>query len=112
MSSIQRLLDDLVMGIKNSAENRLGRTTSPEHLCTPTVWDACVLGMRHHTHTAPLEAVGVNLIFLNTFYAGESYTEREHHAWLSAAGFVDITRAPFLLCDGFGSGLITARKRE
>ncbi|SRR6266511_1678241 len=71
-----------------------------------------ILGMRHDTRTVPLEAMGFNLISLNTFYAGESYTEREHHAWLSAAGFVDITRAPFLLRDGFGSGLITARKRE
>jgi hypothetical protein len=31
----------------------------------------------------PLEAVGYNLIFLNTFDAGESYTEREHRGWLS-----------------------------
>lgn len=68
--------------------------------------------MLDDTRTAPLEAVGFNLIFLNTFYAGESYTEREHRAWLSAAGFVDIARAPFLLRDGFGSGLITARKRQ
>jgi SAM-dependent methyltransferase len=64
------------------------------------------------THTTPLEAVGFNLIFLNTFAAGESYTEREHHMWLQAAGFVDITRAPFLLRDGFGSGLMLARKRK
>ena len=61
------------------------------------------------TRTAPPEAVGFNLIFLNTFAAGESYTEREHRAWLQAAGFVDIARAPFLLGDGFGSGLMTAR---
>ena len=54
------------------------------------------------THTTPPEAVGFNLIFLNTFYAGESYTEREYRTWLRAAGFVDIERAPFLLRDGFG----------
>src|SRR4029453_7692542 len=64
------------------------------------------------THTTPLEAVGFNLIFLNTFYAGESYTEGEHRAWLQAAGFVDVVRAPFLLRDGFGSGLMIAHKRE
>jgi cyclopropane fatty-acyl-phospholipid synthase-like methyltransferase len=61
------------------------------------------------TRTAPPEAVGFNLIFLNTFADGESYTEREHRAWLQAAGFVDIARAPFLFDDGFGSGLMTAR---
>jgi len=55
--------------------------------------------------------VGFTLIFLNTIDASESYTEREHRAWLRAAGCVDIVRAPFVLCDGFGSGLITARKR-
>jgi hypothetical protein len=68
--------------------------------------------MLDDTHITPLEAVGFNLIFLNTFEAGESYTEREHRACLQAAGFVDITRAPFLLRDGFGSGLMIAHKRE
>jgi 2-polyprenyl-3-methyl-5-hydroxy-6-metoxy-1,4-benzoquinol methylase len=29
-----------------------------------------------------LEALGYNLIFINTFDAGESYTEQEHRAWL------------------------------
>jgi len=62
------------------------------------------------SRTAPPEAVGFNLISLNTFPAGESYTEHEHRTWLQAAGFVDIERAPFLLADGFGSGLMTARK--
>jgi hypothetical protein len=51
-------------------------------------------------------------IFLNTFYAGESYTEGEHRAWLQGAGFVDVIRAPFLLHDGFGAGLIMAHKQE
>jgi SAM-dependent methyltransferase len=64
------------------------------------------------THTTPLEAVGFNLIFLNTFEAGESYTEGEHRAWLQAAGFVDVVREPFVLRDGFGSGLMIAHKRE
>jgi SAM-dependent methyltransferase len=64
------------------------------------------------THTTPREAVGFNLIFLNTFYAGESYTEGEHRAWLQAAGFVDVVREPFVLRDGFGSGLMIAHKRE
>ena len=63
------------------------------------------------THTAPVEAVGFNLIFLNTFYAGESYTEGQHRAWLHTAGFVDAVREPFLLADGFGSGLMIAHKQ-
>ena len=58
---------------------------------------------------SPLEALGYNLIFLNTFDAGQSYTEAEHREWLSAAGFVDIERAKFLLPDRHG--LITARKK-
>jgi hypothetical protein len=56
------------------------------------------------THTASPEAVGFNLIFLNTFYAGEAYTERQHRAWLRAAGFVDIAPAPFLLRAALGQG--------
>lgn len=58
--------------------------------------------------TSPLEAVGVNLNFINLFDAGESYTEQEHRGWLSDAGFVDIERANFLLPDG--DGVMTARK--
>jgi 2-hydroxy-4-(methylsulfanyl)butanoate S-methyltransferase len=58
---------------------------------------------------SPLEAVGFNLIFINTFDAGESYTEQEHRDWLTAAGLVDIGRANFLLPDEHG--LMTARKR-
>ncbi len=61
------------------------------------------------SRTSPLEAVGFNLVFINLFDAGESYTEQEHREWLSEAGFVDIERANFLLVDGFG--LMTARKR-
>jgi 2-hydroxy-4-(methylsulfanyl)butanoate S-methyltransferase len=60
---------------------------------------------------SPLEAVGFNLAFINTYDAGESYTEKEHREWLSEAGFVDIERANFLLGDGSG-GLMTARKCE
>lgn len=57
---------------------------------------------------SPLEAVGFNLAFINSFDAGESYTEKEYRDWLTEAGFVDIERANFLLADG--SGLMTARK--
>jgi cyclopropane fatty-acyl-phospholipid synthase-like methyltransferase len=57
---------------------------------------------------SPLEALGYNLIFINTFDAGESYTEQEHRAWLTEAGFVHIERANFLLPDEHG--LMTARK--
>jgi SAM-dependent methyltransferase len=57
---------------------------------------------------APLEAVGFNLTFINSYDAGESYTEAEHRDWLSEAGFVDIERANFLLADG--SGLMVGQK--
>jgi len=60
---------------------------------------------------SPLEAVGFNLLFINSFDAGESYTEQEHRDWLTEAGFVDIQRADFLL-PGDGHGLILAQKAE
>jgi len=60
------------------------------------------------SRTSPAEAVGFNLNFINTFDAGESYTEMEHREWLSEAGFVDIERASYMLAGGIG--LITARK--
>ena len=57
---------------------------------------------------SPPEAVWFNLNFINTFDAGESYTEGEHREWLSEAGFVDIERAKTPLAQGLG--LMTARK--
>ena len=60
------------------------------------------------SRTSPADAVGFNLAFINSYEAGESYTEAEHREWLSEAGFVDVERADFLLD---GSGLMTARKR-
>ena len=62
-----------------------------------------------NSRTSPPEAVGFNLNFINTFDAGESYTEQEHRDWLSEAGFVDIERASYTLAGGIG--LMTARKR-
>jgi SAM-dependent methyltransferase len=55
---------------------------------------------------APLDAVGFNLSFINLFDAGESYTDREHRDWLTAAGFVDIERST--LTDA--GSLMSARK--
>lgn len=60
------------------------------------------------SRSSPLEAVGFNLAFINTYDAGESYTEKEHRDWLSEAGFIDIERANYLVGDG--SGLMMARK--
>ena len=57
---------------------------------------------------SPPVAVGFNLNFINTFDAGESYTEQEHRDWLEEAGFVDIERANYTLAGGIG--LMTARK--
>jgi SAM-dependent methyltransferase len=61
------------------------------------------------SRTTPLEAVGFNQLFINSFETGESYTEQEHRAWLTESGFVDIERANFLLPDEHG--LMTARKQ-
>lgn len=48
-----------------------------------------------NSRTSPPEAVGFNLLFINTYEVGESYTEHEHREWLNMAGFVDIERANF-----------------
>ena len=60
------------------------------------------------SRTSPAEAVWFNLNFINTFDAGESYTEHEHREWLSEAGCVDIERAKTPLAQGLG--LMTGRK--
>jgi hypothetical protein len=60
------------------------------------------------SRTSPVEAVGFNLLFLNLFDEGESFTESEHRGWLADAGLVNIHRSNCLLKDG--NGLITAQK--
>lgn len=60
------------------------------------------------SRTSPPMAAGFNLIFINIYEVGESYTEHEHREWLNAAGFVDIERPNIVLAGGYG--LITARK--
>jgi hypothetical protein len=57
---------------------------------------------------SPPVALGFNLNFINSFDAGESYTEKEYRGWLSDTGFVDIERAAYMLAGGIG--LMTARK--
>ena len=54
----------------------------------------------------PAGAVRTNIIFLN-WYDGQAYTEGKYRAWLSEAGFVEITREERL-----GVELIRARKAE
>jgi cyclopropane fatty-acyl-phospholipid synthase-like methyltransferase len=41
---------------------------------------------------SPVGAVAMNLVFINIFDGGQSYTEREHREWLAEAGFVEIVR--------------------
>jgi SAM-dependent methyltransferase len=55
---------------------------------------------------APVESVGFDLVFLNIFDEGRAYTESEHRAWLTAAGFTEIERVPL----PEGVSIITACK--
>jgi hypothetical protein len=44
----------------------------------------------HDSRLEPVAAVGLNLVFLSIYDAGQAYTEREHRSWLDEAGFSDI----------------------
>ena len=57
---------------------------------------------------SPLPAVLSNLVFLNVFDGGRSYTEATYRRWLEEAGFVDVVSE----IDPEGRGTIRARKRE
>ena len=57
---------------------------------------------------SPLMSMGSNLNFINLYYTGEAYTERQHRDWLTSAEFVDIKRPNISL--GGGYGVVTARK--
>ena len=55
---------------------------------------------------SPIESVAQNLVFLNQFDEGQSYTEGEHRDWLAEAGFVDIQRSQ----QPGGFSIVSARK--
>ncbi len=55
----------------------------------------------------PPEVATWNLVFINSYDEGQAYTESEHRAWLSEAGFEEIRRE--ILPDW--RSLISARKR-
>ena len=44
------------------------------------------------SHLTPEEMLWRNLILLNVYDGGQAYTESQHRAWLSGAGFQDIAR--------------------
>ena len=60
------------------------------------------------SRTAPLESVGMGLVFVNFYDDGGAYTEGEYREWLAAAGFKDIERA--MITDAHS--IITARKAD
>ena len=48
-------------------------------------------GMLENSRLSPKTAVEWNLVFINTYDNGQSYTEDEHRDWLREAGFEDLT---------------------
>lgn len=49
-------------------------------------------GILDDDRLGPLNAVYMNINFLNLYRESEAYTEAEHRAWLAEAGFADVTR--------------------
>ena len=58
------------------------------------------------TRLSPERTVAFNTVFINLYEDGQVYTESQYRDWLSSAGFVDISREPFML----GASLMIARK--
>ncbi|MCZ7567043.1 MAG: acetylserotonin O-methyltransferase [Ardenticatenaceae bacterium] len=61
-----------------------------------------------NSRVTPREAATVNLLLINAYVDGQAYTESEHRAWLTEAGFEDFAREilPSEL------SLVSARKRR
>ncbi|HEX5167518.1 MAG TPA: methyltransferase, partial [Thermomicrobiales bacterium] len=54
----------------------------------------------------PPASARINVICLSFYDGGQAYTEREYRAWLTEAGFTDITRDASVA----GSSVLRARK--
>ena len=50
--------------------------------------------MLDDSRLSPPEIVKIDLLFLNTYDAGQAYTEGEHSQWLAEAGFEGFERVP------------------
>ena len=61
-----------------------------------------------NSRLTPQEAVFVNLVFLNIYDGGQSYTEQEYREWLTVAGFEHIERVVL----PNGHSLISAKKKD
>ena len=48
-------------------------------------------GMLENSRLSPIAAVDINLVLINVYDDGQSYTEDEYRAWLEDAGFENIT---------------------
>jgi predicted O-methyltransferase YrrM len=59
-----------------------------------------------NSRVTPIESVLQNLVFLNQYDKGQSYTEHEYRDWLTESGFVDIQRKQ----QSGGHSVIIARK--
>lgn len=64
-------------------------------------------GILDDSRIAPLEAVGLNLVFLNVYDQGRSYTEREYREWFAALGLRGFRR---IRLEG-GYSMLSGRKR-
>ena len=62
-------------------------------------------GILEDTRLSPPAAVGINLVLINVYDHGQSYTESEHRGWLEEAGFDKINF-------DYGELVISARKRS
>jgi hypothetical protein len=61
--------------------------------------------MLDNSRFEPKSAVEMNLVYINVYDNGQSYTEDEHRDWLQEAGFEDLNF-------NFKEFTITARKKD
>ena len=61
--------------------------------------------------SGPTTVAGLNLYLANVLDFGQAYTEREHRAWLDAAGCIEVQRLVTGRFDGGGALIATKARR-
>jgi SAM-dependent methyltransferase len=64
------------------------------------------IGVVDDSRTGPVEALGIDLAFLNVYDEGRTYTESDYRSWVASAGLKDFER---IRLEG-GYSMIVARK--
>jgi hypothetical protein len=97
---VSKLLQVLSADEARAALHNVGRSIRPSGMIY------IINSILDESRLTPVAECLLNVLYLSFYDHGQAYTEGEHRAWLTEAGFVDISREEQIS----GKGVVVARK--